>query len=326
MIFYLTFSAMSVVWSGDPGLSCRRLAVLMFCVLAALGFARQFRPRDVASMALVISTAYLAVGLGTEIALGTFRPWQSGYRFAGTVHPNTQGVNLMVLCVASFCLARFSTPAKPRLWVLFAIGLAFLLLTKSRTSCAALAIGLSALWMVSASGRARLLTLAAGGLVICTAALVSTLFGANIEDRFTQAVMLGREEESETLTGRIPIWTELSTHLRAKPLLGYGYESFWTAPHIEAVSDEMQWPLREAHSSYIDAMLSIGLIGTAALLAAVGLGLCRSAAAYRRTADPGFAFTVCMIVCGLCDACLETGMGGPTFATLMVGSGLVQLL
>ena len=108
----------------------------MFCVLAALGFARQFRPRNIAFMALAISTAYLAVGLGTELALGTFRPWQTGYRFAGTVHPNTQGGNLTVLCAASFCLARCSMPTKPWLWVLFAVGLVFLLLTKSRTSCA----------------------------------------------------------------------------------------------------------------------------------------------------------------------------------------------
>jgi hypothetical protein len=33
--FYLAWAAASVLWSNDPGMSCRRLAVLMFCVLAA---------------------------------------------------------------------------------------------------------------------------------------------------------------------------------------------------------------------------------------------------------------------------------------------------
>ena len=136
MILYLAWAMASVLWSEDWGMSCRRLAVLMFCVVGAVGFARQLRPRDVAVMALVISGAYLLVGVAAEVALGTFHPGWPGYRFAGTVHPNTQGAHLAVLCLASFCLARAATRGRVWLWGLFAVGLVFLLLTKSRTSCA----------------------------------------------------------------------------------------------------------------------------------------------------------------------------------------------
>lgn len=325
MLFYLAWSAASVLWSINPGLSCRRLAVLMFCVLGALGFARQFRPRDVALMAMVIAGAYLLVGVGTELALGTFRPWSPGYRFAGTVHPNTQGANLSVLCLASFCLARATTRRKAWLWTLFATGLVFLLLTKSRTSCAAFASALTALWLAGVSGRTKVLVATSAVFVICAGALAGSVFGVDADDKIAEVVMLGRQEESEALTGRLPIWTELANYIRERPLEGYGYESFWTTKHIEVISDELEWPLREAHNAYIDAILSVGLIGAATFLAVVMVGLGQAAAAFRRTADPGFALTLSLLVFGLVNACLESGNVSPNFIALMAGSGVVQL-
>jgi exopolysaccharide production protein ExoQ len=326
MIFYLTWSTASVLWSNDPALSCRWLAVTMFCVLGAVGFARQFRPRDVALMAMVISGAYLLVGVGTEVTLGTLCPWSPGYRFAGTVHPNTQGMHLAVLCLASFCLAKSATCRQAWLWALFVVGLAFLLLTKSRASCAALAVALAALGCVNLSGRTRLMIAMSAAFLISAAALADALADVNIGDKIVRAAMLGRQEESEGLTGRIPIWTALQDYIAARPLQGYGYESFWTAQHIEAVSDEAQWSMREAHNTYIDAMLSVGLIGAATFLAVVLLSLRRASAAYRQTGDPGFAFTLCILIFGMVNACLESGMTAPNFTTFIAGSGIVQLL
>jgi exopolysaccharide production protein ExoQ len=325
MVSYVAWSAASVFWSIDPGMSCRRLAVLMFCMAGAFGFARRFRPRDVAVMAATIAGAYLLVGVCTELALGTFRPWSADYRFAGTVHPNTQGANLAVLCLASFCLARSATRDKGRFWALFATGLIFLLLTKSRTSCAGLAAALAVLWWVGASGQTRVMAVVGAALVVCATALAGSLVGGAVDDKVAEVAMLGRQDESEALTGRIPLWSELANYIRARPLEGYGYEAFWTTGHIEAVSDEMEWPLREAHNAFIDGALSVGLIGVAAFLAIVTASLFRAAKAYRQTADAGFALTVCLLAFGLVDACLESGMMSPNLFTLIAGSGVVQL-
>jgi exopolysaccharide production protein ExoQ len=326
MLFYLAWAALSVCWSINPSIAIRRLAVLGFCILAAAGFAKQFRPRDLALMALAVAGAYLFAGVATEIALGTFRPWTPGYRFAGTVHPNTQGALLTTMCSAAFCLARSSARYRTGLWMLFAVGLIFLVLTKSRTACAALAAALAVLWLLDATTRTRVLAGLTLGLLISSAALTGAVFGFDVDDKIANIVMLGRHEESEALTGRIPIWTELLGYIRARPLVGYGYESFWTANHIEDVSDAVEWPLREAHSTFIDAILSVGLIGAGVFCAAVLLGASRIASVYRKTRDPGFAFTLCLLICGAIDACLETGMMSPSFTTLMAGSGLLQLL
>ena len=326
MIGYLGWSVASVLWSIDPGMSCRRLAVLMFCVLGAAGFARQFKPRDIVLMAMVVSGVYLLVGVGAELVLGTFRPWSSGYRFAGTVHPNTQGANAAVFCIASLCLSRSATRQKAWLWTLFAVGLALLLLTKSRTACAGLAIGLAALWMLGVTGRMQILAILGVVFVVCAMVLMSTLFDVDAGDDIAEAAMLGRQTDVGTLTGRIPIWTELLRYLAARPLQGYGYGAFWTDQHIEAISTEMQWPLREAHCAYVDAPLSVGLIGAAVFLAAVLLSLRHTATTFCETGDPGFAFTFCILVLGMVSACLETGMMDPSFFTLMAGSGVMQLL
>ena len=330
MAFYVAWSAASILWSSDPGLSCRKLAVLMFCVFGALGFARQFRPRDIVLIAVVVPAAFLAVGIVAELALGTFRPWSAGYRFSGTVHPNTQAVHLTVLCLASFCLARFSrrgeTRLQPLFWTLLAIGLVFLLLTKSRTSCAALGVSLAVLWLIGVSGRTRLLAIIAAGFLVCSAALFVSLFGLDTDETVSQAVMLGRQEESAKLTGRIPVWKELLGYVGARPLQGYGYESFWTEKHIEEVSDEMMWPLREAHNAYLDSALSVGLIGTAAFMLIVSLGLYRAASLFRATAGAGAALTFCLLVFAVLNAFLETGLVSPNFVTLIAGCGIMQLL
>ena len=217
MLLYLVWSMASVLWSIDPGMSCRRLAVLMFCVLGALGFARQFRPRDLAMMAMVIAAAYLLVGVCVELALGTFRPWSPGYRFAGTVHPNTQGAHLAVLCLASFCLARSATRGRAMALALFAVGLVFLLLTKSRTSCAA-----TCAWRWRHYGW-PVFPAAPGcwpsrprGSRSAPRHWQDRCSGVDVDDKVAEIVMLGRQEESEGLSGRIPLWAELADYIRGK--------------------------------------------------------------------------------------------------------------
>ena len=123
--------------------------------------------------------------------------------------------------------------------------------------------------------------------------------------------MLGRQEESEALTGRVPIWTELLGYVRARPLQGYGYESFWTAKHIEDVSDDLQWPLREAHNAYLDAVLSVGLIGVATFLAAVADRAAPRRGRVSRDGRPRLRLHLRVLVFGMVDACLESSMAGP---------------
>jgi exopolysaccharide production protein ExoQ len=306
-------------------MSLRRLAVVLFCIAAAVGFARQFQPRDIILMAATILGAYLVVGLATELVLGTFRPWASEYRFAGTFHPNTQGSYLGIFCLAMFCLARSANRGTKWLWFVFAIGFIFLLLTKSRTACAAMMLAIVAIAWNGVSMRTRLFTVFFAGFFGCLAALTLLWSDGKTEGDLTNAAMLGRQEESEGLTGRVPLWNVLLVHAHAKPLQGYGYEAFWTEQNIETVCEDVQWLVREAHNSYLDSVLSVGLIGTALFLACVLLSLCRAAITHSKTPDGGLAFAFGLLIFGIITGCLESGMMSANLTTLLVGCGVFQL-
>jgi O-antigen ligase len=289
-----------------------------------LGFARHFGPRDLAAMAVVAGVATLAVGIGAELALGAFRPWQADYRFAGTIHPNAQGVLTAVLCLASFCLARSATRGRPWLWACFAVGLLFLILTRSRTSYGSLLAAMAALWLLGASARARTMAVLAAGFVVCAAALAASFSRDDLADRLVSAALLGRAEQAGDLTGRVPLWNELLGYAEARPLQGYGYRAFWGDNHIDAVSADVDWTVREAHNAFLETVLSVGLIGGVVLLALVFVGLARAAAGYRASGDPGLAFILGLLVFCLTNAFLESGV--PNFPTFLADTGLVLLM
>ncbi len=326
MLFFVAWAAISIIWSIYPPLTARRVAVLCFYFLGALGIARQLSDRDLAVAALVVTAVYLAVGVAAELALGTFRPWAADYRFSGTLHPNSQGLHLMILCLAAFLLAR-ANPTGRRKWfiVLFALGLVFLLLTKSRTSLAGFLLAMSVLWFLQTSSLNRIFSFVGISFSLCAALLIYSLLGFNEKDSLLNVISLGRQEKAQELTGRLPIWTELMHYVDRRPLIGYGYESFWTAENIEDLSEPLGWRFRQAHSGYIDAVLSAGLVGASCLLLIVLIGIYNAAMRFRETKHICCGLTLGMLIFGLVDAFLESGMVGENFATLLAGCGIIQL-
>ncbi len=184
---------------------------------------------------------------------------------------------------------------------------------------------MAVIWLVRAPARQRLLAGLAAAAATIVVLLAGSLWGQAAEDRLAGVVMLGRQEQSAELTGRIPIWEELAVHVRERPWTGYGYESFWTPDRIEEVSEDVEWTLREAHNQYLDAVLEVGLIGAAAILACTLLGIWRAASLLRQTGDYGYAMILGLLVFGLLSGVLESGKLGAGFESLLVGCGLAQL-
>ncbi len=327
MFFYVAWAALSITWSIEPWLTTRHVAVLCFCFLGALGIARQLSERNLAVAALVITSVYLVMGVAAELALGTFRPWAGEYRFSGTLHPNAQGLHISILCLAAFLLARTSPSKVQRNWLtaLFAAAFVFLLLTKSRTALAGFLPAITVLWFVRTSASKKALIIVGLLFTVCMALLICSLVDINSKDLLADTVMLGRQEEIQSLTGRLPIWSELMHYIGQRPLAGYGYETFWTPAHIEDLSTTLQWRFREAHSGYLDAVLSTGLVGASCLLLIVIIGIVSAAVKYRDTNRLGCAMTLGLLLIGLISAFLESGMVGENFATLLTGCCMIQL-
>ncbi len=322
---YFVWCLLSIAWSDNPSMTLRRCLVLTCLVLGGGGLVKQLTLREFLHLAWSIPLAYLVIGIGAEVALGTFRPWAGDYRFSGTVHPNTQGLSLATLCLASFCLARESQWRKRGYLFVFAVGFLFLMLTKSRTSFAGLVLAITLLLTLRTASGLKWSVGLGGIWTVATLAVIVLLFNIDVEEQLTDLALMGRKEQAESLTGRMPIWTVLSDYVAARPIVGYGYESFWTPDRIDTVSSELHWGIREAHSAYLDTILGVGLIGGMLLLTAIFAGVGLASKQYLQTGHPAFGWSFGLLVFGLINGCTESGMMMPMFVPFLAVCGLLQV-
>ena len=71
-----------------------------------------------------------------------------------------------------------------------------------------------------------------------------------------------------TLTGRTIIWNFAQHEIDRRPLLGWGYQSFWLVPNSRSTVDAPGWVkmMPNAHNGYYDTMLEMGYAGLAFLV------------------------------------------------------------
>lgn len=321
----LVWAGMSVVWTDDVGMCVRRLIVLGCCVVAAAGIASRLSMNELCWLTVSTFGTLAVVGLLAEISLGTFRPWSADYRFAGSVHPNTQGPALAAICLATVGLARGSERGRIWLGAIFAAAFALLLLTKSRTTAAALVLALGAVALVQTRLRTKLAVGLAAAWVGSTALWLLMECGFDPLTDFRDALLLGRAEESETLTGRAFIWPEVLYFIGRRPWLGYGFEAFWTPARIEVISTDLGWGLREAHNAYLEMLLSLGLAGLVLTLSVVAAGLAASVRGFLQRREPAYALPLGLLVFGLINAGLESGMAAIELLTFLLGCCLLRM-
>lgn len=325
MSLLLGLAAASFLWADEPGMCLRRLMVLFCSVIGAAGIARAFSLREMSWLVVITIGTLAAIGVLTEMAIGTFRPWAGDYRFAGTVHPNTQGPALAAMCFAALGLTKEGGRWRPLLWFVFGVGAVLLVLTKSRTTTAAFFASIVAVQLV----RLPLTTKLAGGLSAAWAGALALwliwVCGINPATDFRDAVLMGRADEAETLSGRAFIWPEVVRYAQERFLLGYGYESFWTPGRIEAISKELGWGLREAHNAYLEVWLWLGAVGIVLLLVVVMTAMTASVRGFRATNDATYTLPVALIMFGLINAGFESGMVIVTLVPFVAGCCLMGL-
>ena len=72
-----------------------------------------------------------------------------------------------------------------------------------------------------------------------------------------------------TFTGRKTIWDFANYEISVRPLLGWGYQSFWlVGPDAPSVLEAPGWvkTMPNAHNGYLDSMLELGWVGYSLLL------------------------------------------------------------
>jgi exopolysaccharide production protein ExoQ len=304
LALYAGWAALSLTWADDAALTLRRLTVFAILGVAALAIARRCSIRQIILLVFFWSLFYLLIGVCAEVVLGNFHPFTSDYRFAGTQHPNSQGVNCALLLLSGVVAAAVENRARIFYRACALLGFFFLILTASRTAFAAAMVALGVYWIVRHRQMAKLAIpfgLSAMFLLVLLAS------GDSLLKRAGNALMLGRDESDvNSFNGRSEIWEKLAYYVEQRPLLGYGYGGFFNVPHIADLSAEQNWPVGSAHSAYLECLLDLGFVGLLLYVLAFFAGITQSFARFRVTQAIGFAFSGAFLIFCVTDAFLES--------------------
>lgn len=326
----------SVLWADSFGFTIKRLLLLSLCAAGVVGFASSMSLRQLAVIMLAVTTAYLGIGVFAEIVQGNFRPWASGYRFAGTLHPNAQATNCGAMAFSALALTRRSVEEigitfRKRKKImrlitgsLLVVALFCLLLTKSRTAIAGVLFIVGLTWASRKSLGTNLVVAGIGLLLMLT--LTYTIVVTGVGRDVGQTANLGRDDSQGAFNGRLPIWEICLRQLGNKSLVGCGYDGFWTGDRIEDVSWELGWDISSAHSEFIELILGVGVIG---VLLYAGVQFCaigRFWYRYRNLGYGGDGLIMGLLLIGLIQGFMETGFLHPSsFGPFMTLCGIVRL-
>ena len=318
VVFFFLWCVLSAAWSFEPAITANKLAIFVMLSLGALFVAQRFRIQDLLYFVILSSTLYLIAGVGSEVFWGSFRPWVSGYRFSGTIHPNGQGMN----CALMFLACVFAA-ARPGEWrrqflMLAVVALTFLVLTKSRTPFALVFISLalySLLWLPAAL---KILLVAGAALLACATPIFYPVLGPFIES----VVQMGRTEttlsHATQLTGRTELWNECWYFIQQRPLLGWGYNSFWTAENTQDIAMQIDWYSGSAHSIYLDLWLGLGVFGMIAYIILLVGGLAYFGSKSMNTNEPAYAFAFVLLLFSIMHGAFESAFLFPALYTFLV--------
>jgi O-antigen ligase len=332
VLFFLAWCGASLAWSDAPLVTMRKLVVLACLCVGALGVARSLSLRQVVHLTLFGTSLVLILGIVFELLLGTFRPLRPGYRFSGLTWPAFTAWSMCLLVLAVLALRHKSDTRSARadapvpswhtrsLIPLAGCALLMLLLTKTRASLGALMAAFLVYGWMTWPARHKILAGALSCMVIALAGLMVEVSGHNLEGVFFNTTNLGRAESAEGVSGRAELWEDLFPYIRARPLTGYGYDTFWTPSRLSEVG-ESHWGAPDAHNGFINLTLGIGLVGTGVYLFILIMAVKRAWCSYRVTANADYVFvcgTVVLVVVQILFVSTQLAPAFYSFVTLLV--------
>ncbi len=271
LIGFALFGALSALWSADPVLTMAKAGQLLLLaggavLLASLAqSSRQLLddiPHLVALSALLLIAAYLVVNQvvwGSALPYGDLRDGPTRLQL-GQAHPLVAG-NMAALGAVGLLTSNRGIATKTLLSVPF---LAVLWLTSARGPLAGLLAAVVFLALLSPNRATRRHLFA----VLAGIGVGLPLFAFIRGDLAALAAEMGRQLRWDTvqgLNGRFELWSFAFEQVRARPLLGIGYEaSRYVLLRYAAWAGV-------AHNSFLDVALGTGAVGSVFALAFLAL-------------------------------------------------------
>jgi O-antigen ligase len=194
------------------------------------------------------------------------------------------------------------------------LALVLLLLTRSRTAFASIVVAAAVLVLLSARPGWRRIAAAA-----CAAAVMfAVALAPGARSAVTSVALLGRDTD----TDRSNLWRECLEYIAERPVLGYGFNAFWTPDRVEEIGSVEQWGVAEAHSLYLEMLLDGGGVGLGLGLIALGAALAGAWTAWRGRRWPEDGLVLVLVLFAALHGVLESTLVRPTFLMFVAVSVL----
>jgi exopolysaccharide production protein ExoQ len=314
VLLFFAYCAISVLWSDYSFIAFKRWTKAVGDLAVVLVVVTDLNPtaaiqRVLSRMAFILlplSVLFIKYypDIGRSYNYWTWLPQYNGV----TLFKNLLGVTCLVAglgSVWSFMVACRERKGRDRIRhmgphaIIIAMAIYLLLTADSMTSFSCFLFGgnlivLTNLRRISRRPAAvHLLVAASIALALCAVFLP----GANLVQS------LGR---GPTLTGRTAIWSAAISVVR-RPLLGAGFESFWTGDRLPTIWRLINEPgIQEAHNGYLEVFLNLGWIGVTMLAVLIVSGYRNVITLFRRDRETG-TIRLAFFVVGLVFSFTEAG-------------------
>jgi len=288
LMLLIGYVLVSIVWSIVPQRTLMRSFILLGAVFFAVYLAMRYTLYEQMQfyawalllggvLSMIAAFAFPEVGLGGSKRLA--ESWQGIYE-----HKNFLG-RFMTLSAILFWLFAWERKRKWFYWSAFAFSVFVLLHTYSATSWVVLVSVLGLLPVYRSlrwRDRRAIPVFITGGILIASIAVLLVAFN---QDAILQT--LGRDPTRDPLNGRTRLWGVVSTQIKKRPLLGYGYRAFWDEERKEVLEiwRDLGWKIDHAHNGYLEVWIQLGVIGLGMMLLHIFLNFRRGVNLLLRSPD-----------------------------------------
>jgi exopolysaccharide production protein ExoQ len=271
---YLCWAFASLLWSIYPPLTLRNVIAFVLVSVGAFGLSAGFYGRHPNGRDLFLRHVFTA---GVLSALVVLLPLPFRWGQYDILSPSgrleiggdfSTYVARPVLCallvlVATTILGVRRWRRRDWFWIVVLVLPLLALKTRGPALWAMLALGIFYLCCMS---RVRDRVLQVGLLlVICLGTYVSYFEG--VFTTLAPYLTRGNVENTETLTGRIPLWEVLLSELGQHPWIGSGFAAFWSPDNLYRIEQLSGFSATSAHNGFVEELLNTGVVGLAILLA-----------------------------------------------------------
>jgi O-antigen ligase len=134
-----------------------------------------------------------------------------------------------------------------------------------------------------------------------------------------------KKQDPRELTGRTAIWKYAIVQAEKDPnraLIGYGFETFWTAENARGVSEVVKFKISEGHNVYLDWYLELGVIGAGLYGVLLLSALLRWTYAARTLGSPSCALGAAICVASIVHGLAESSLGDASLPTFCLYSSI----